>query len=135
MACIALNWRKVGNKKITFTKPGYFVTLIVVMQSQSVKNKEEIYQRVDAHQREIKNYGVNRLGVFGSFVRNQQKPSSDVDVLVDFISNKKNYDNFIGLAYFLEDILQRPVELVTHDSISKYFKPYIDKEVQYVTFR
>jgi predicted nucleotidyltransferase len=45
---------------------------------------------------------------------------------------KKNFRNFIHLAFFLEDLLNRKVELVTPESLSPYLKPNILKEIEYV---
>ncbi|MBI2415860.1 MAG: nucleotidyltransferase family protein [Candidatus Kerfeldbacteria bacterium] len=102
------------------------------MSKKPVQTKAEIYQILGDHQSTIIDYGVKRLGLFGSFVRQQQQTDSDVDLLVDFESNQKKYANFIGLVYFLEDVLHRPVELITSDSLTKHLKPHIEKEVEYV---
>jgi predicted nucleotidyltransferase len=78
-------------------------------------------------------FGVKRLGLFGSFVREEQKPASDIDLLVEFQRGKKTFDNFMELSFLLEDLLQREVELVTTESLSPYLGPHILKEVQYVS--
>jgi predicted nucleotidyltransferase len=51
--------------------------------------------------------------------------------LVEFEPGKKTFDAFIELAFYLEDILQHRVELVTTDSLSPYLAPHILKEVEY----
>jgi predicted nucleotidyltransferase len=67
----------------------------------------------------IRSFGVKRLGLFGSFARNTGFHSeSDVDLLVEFESGKKSYDNFIDLALYLEELLARKVELVTPQSLA-----------------
>ncbi len=48
-----------------------------------------------------KRFGVKRIGVFGSFARGDQKDPSDIDILVEF--EKPTFDNFMDLAFFLED--------------------------------
>lgn len=73
-----------------------------------------------------------RLGLFGSYVRGEQRLESDIDILVEFEPGKKNYDNFIELNFLLEDIIQKPIELVTPESLSEYLRPHILKEVEYV---
>lgn len=81
-----------------------------------------------SHETEIKKrFGVNRIGLFGSFARGEQKDTSDVDILVEF--EKPTFDNFMDLAFFLEDLFDRRVELVTPDSLSPYIAPYVKKEV------
>jgi hypothetical protein len=53
----------------------------------------------------IERFGVKRIGIFGSCAREEAMESSDVDLLVEFEEEKKNFENFIGLVYFLEDLL------------------------------
>jgi hypothetical protein len=77
--------------------------------------------------------GVKRLGLFGSFVREEQKPASDIDLLVEFQPGKKTFDNFMELSFLLEKLLRRKIELVTTDSLSPYLGPHILKEVEYVS--
>jgi predicted nucleotidyltransferase len=80
------------------------------------------------HEVEIKKrFGVRRIGLFGSFARGEQKDTSDVDILVEF--EEPTFDNFMNLAFFLEDLFGRRMELVTPDSLSPYIAPYVKKEV------
>ncbi len=102
------------------------------MLTQPVNNKAEIYQVLADNRATLQRYGVRKIGLFGSFVRAEQKPSSDVDMLVDFEPNQKKYSNFIGLTYFLEDALHRSVEMVTAESLTPHLRPHIEKEVEYV---
>ena len=101
------------------------------MQSP-VQTKQELFQRILAFQKQIRSYGVNRLGIFGSFVRNEAKENSDVDFFIEFHPERKNFDNFMDLGELLEEITGRKVELITPQSLSKYIGPYILKEVEYV---
>lgn len=98
----------------------------------TVQKKEEVLDILMAHRKEIENFGVRRLGLFGSFKKGTQDEGSDVDVLIEFVPGKKNFRNFIRLAFLLEDLLQRKVELVTVESLSPYLKPRILTEVEYV---
>lgn len=98
----------------------------------SVQTKEELLDILLHHKDEIKNFGVIRIGLFGSFRKGKQNSESDVDLLIQFLPEKKNFRNFMNLAFFLEDLLNRKVELVTVESISPYLKQYILQEVEYV---
>ncbi|MDP2210017.1 MAG: nucleotidyltransferase family protein [Bacteroidota bacterium] len=100
----------------------------------TTQNKSNIFHILLLNKEKILNYGARRLGLFGSFVRGEQKESSDIDFLVEFIPGKKTYDNFINLVYFLEELFGKEVELVTPESLSPYLKPYIEREIEYVTF-
>ena len=81
----------------------------------------------------IKSYGVNSLGIFGSFLKGTFTDASDVDLLVDFAPEKKSFDNFMDLSFFLEELFGRKVEIVTPQSLSKFIGPHILKEVQHVS--
>ena len=77
------------------------------------QTKEDLLRLIQAHQDQIKAFGVSRLGIFGSFSRGQQGEESDVDLLVEFVPEGKTFDAFMNLTFFLEDLFGRPVELVT----------------------
>jgi len=96
------------------------------------QNKEQVFALLIENKETIISFGVKTLGVFGSFVRDEPNSNSDVDLLVEFDPAKKTYKNFIGLVYYLEELLGRKVELVTPKSISPYIAPHITKEVEYV---
>ena len=68
----------------------------------TVRTKGFILSLIQAQQNHIRAFGVKRLGLFGSFVREEQGKDSDVDVLVEFEPGHKTFDNFIHLAFFLE---------------------------------
>jgi predicted nucleotidyltransferase len=76
-------------------------------------------------------FGVRRIGLFGSFAHGTQHSDSDIDLLVEFEPEKKTFDNFMNLAFCLEDELGRKVELVTPESLSPYIGPHILQEVEY----
>jgi len=95
--------------------------------------RRKIISSIEKSKARLASLGVKSIGLFGSFVRGQAGRESDVDLLVEFDSGKKTYDNFIDTCFLLEELLGRRVELVTKDSLSPYIKPYILKEVEYVT--
>ncbi len=72
--------------------------MVVEMQA-AVVNKENILMLVERNKDMVKSLGVKRLGLFGSFVRGEQGPDSDIDVLVEFRSGKKTLDNFVQLSF------------------------------------
>ena len=72
-------------------------------------------------------FHVKRIGLFGSFARGDENETSDVDIMVEF--EQPTFDNFMKLAFFLEDLLGKKVELVTPDSLSPYVVPYVKDEV------
>ena len=101
---------------------------------QAVQTKAEVVLLLRQHQNTMKAFGVKKIGLFGSFVREEQQAKSDVDLLVEFEHGKKTFENFMYLSFFLEDMLKRRIELVTPESLSPYLRLYILKEVEHVTF-
>jgi predicted nucleotidyltransferase len=100
----------------------------------TIHNKESLLQRIAGHGNQIKAYGVKELGLFGSFrVNTHIQPESDVDFLVEFEPGFKTFDNFMGLSFYLEELLGRKVELLTQQSLSKYIGPHILKQVEHVS--
>lgn len=98
-----------------------------------VQTKKKVLSLIRGHQDQIKGLGVRSLGLFGSFVRQEQQEASDIDLLVEFEPGQKTFDNFMQLAFFLEELFNRRVELVTPESLSPYLGPHILSEVEYVT--
>jgi hypothetical protein len=95
-----------------------------------VSSKQEVLAVLRQHRDAIRALGVKRLGLFGSFVREQQHPDSDVDLLVEFEPTQKTFDHFMALSFLLEDLLRRRVELVTSESLSPYLRPHVLDEVE-----
>lgn len=78
-------------------------------------------------------YGVNKIGLFGSYLRNEQTPKSDIDLLIDFDKKNETYDNFLKVYAFLEKLFSKQsLGIVTKNGLSPYIGPQILKEVQYV---
>lgn len=76
-------------------------------------------------------YGVKRIGLFGSYLREEQKDSSDIDVLVEFIDTKISFDNYMDLKFHLEDRFQKPIDLVILDDIKPALKQSILRSAKY----
>jgi uncharacterized protein len=100
------------------------------MQTE-IATKEDIFNALRQNGARLREFGVKRIGLFGSFVRGEQNPESDIDLLVEFEPAKKTFDAFMELSFFLDDLLRRRVELVTIESLSPYIGPHILKEVEY----
>ena len=98
-----------------------------------VRDKRDLFTALGEKEAQLKALGVKRLGVFGSFARDQQDDDSDVDILVEFEPGQKSFENFMQLAFFLEDTLGRKVELLTRESLSPYIGPHILREVEYAS--
>jgi len=99
---------------------------------KTINTKELIFQRILDEQKRLAFYGVKNIGLFGSFVRGDQTPLSDIDILVEFMPGKHTFDNFMEVAFLLEKLLGRKVELITPEALSPYIGPHILREVERV---
>lgn len=79
---------------------------------------------------EIRSLGVVRLALFGSVIRNEARPDSDVDVLVSFASGEKSFDRLLALSDLLEARFKRPVGVITTEALSPYLGPRILAEAE-----
>jgi len=78
----------------------------------------------------IQKYGVKRIGLFGSVVRNEYTSQSDVDVVVEFEAGQGRMSNVIGLIDFLEELFGCEVDLLTPGGIKNIRIPYIRKQIE-----
>jgi predicted nucleotidyltransferase len=99
---------------------------------KKVNAKEIIFQRVIEKREKLAFFGVKNIGLFGSFVRGSQTSLSDIDFLVEFMPEKHTFDNFMEVAFLLEELLGRKVELVTPEALSPHIGPHILREVERV---
>jgi hypothetical protein len=96
-------------------------------------NRERIFQIIREHKDQISQFGVKKIGLFGSNVNGTNTFDSDVDLLVEFEKGKKSFDNYMDLKFFLEHLFQRNVDLVTKNSVKKTLKSQILGSVEYAT--
>jgi len=78
----------------------------------------------------MRKFGVRRLGLFGSTVRGESRPDSDLDFLVELERN--SFDTYMDLKFFLEDLFECRVDLVLADTIKPRLREDILKEAEYV---
>ncbi|MBU0569604.1 nucleotidyltransferase family protein [Patescibacteria group bacterium] len=90
-----------------------------------MKSFDEIKDIISKEKSKLdKEYGVSHIGIFGSFVRGEQKENSDIDILVEF-KKPVGFFKFLSLEEYLEKKLERRVDLVT----KKALKPTIGKHI------
>jgi predicted nucleotidyltransferase len=95
-----------------------------------MKSKEEIIKTLQKNKDFIKQkYGVKYLALFGSFARGEQTDNSDIDILVEFYKEKKTFDNYMDLKFYLESLFKRKVDLITKKAIKPRLKKYIEKDL------
>jgi len=100
-----------------------------ISQSRKKRSLEEIRRDLRACLPDLRGrYGVTYLGIFGSYVRGEQKTTSDVDILVEFDRPGTLLD-FIHLQNDLVDLLGVRVDLVEKSGLKKAIRPYVLAEV------
>jgi len=67
----------------------------------------KVLKKLEEHKTEINLCGAKRIGPFGSLVRCERTPGSDIDVLVEFERSKKTFDDYLGLNFLLEGLFER----------------------------
>ena len=92
--------------------------------------KQQVIQRLEQIREQIQDLGVRRIALFGSVARGEARNGSDVDLLVQFDPAQKTLRNFMSLSFLLEERLQRPVELVTTESLSPFIGPHLLREAE-----
>ncbi|MBI4814592.1 MAG: nucleotidyltransferase family protein [Methanobacterium sp.] len=92
---------------------------------------EKVMRLFGENLEKITRYGVRRIGLFGSYIRDEQTENSDIDILVEFEKNKKTFDNYMELKFFLEDLFKCKIDLVVREAIKPSLKEYIMGSVKY----
>ena len=76
--------------------------------------------------------GARHLSLFGSAARDDMRPDSDVDVLVEF-DGPATYDGYFDLKEYLEQLLSRPVDLVTSKGLKPRARQHVERDLIRVT--
>lgn len=76
-------------------------------------------------------FGVIELALFGSTIRDAAGEDSDVDILVAF-DGPATSERYFGVQFYLEDLLGRPVDLVTDKALRPELRPYVEREAVHV---
>jgi len=92
---------------------------------------EAILKEMEEKKEIIKQYGVKRIGLFGSYVKSEQQYESDIDVLVEFEKGRKTFDNYMDLKFFLEELFNCKVDLVISEAVKPELRSYITGSVKY----
>ena len=94
--------------------------------------KIDILNFLKLHRTELsENFGVTKIGLFGSYARGEAKLNSDIDIAVE-IESKNSFRSFFSLLHFLEDGLKKKIDLGIEHSLKPIAKENILKEIIYV---
>ena len=87
--------------------------------------KEDIMRKIRENKKAIKEFGVKKLVLFGSYARNEGNKDSDIDFLVEFEEGRGLFDDFIHLVHFLKDLLGKEIDLGEEHLLRKELKSCI----------
>ncbi len=95
-------------------------------------NKQEILDLLSRHKPELaRRFGVLDLALFGSSARDTAREDSDIDILVSF-DGPATSRRYFGVQFYLEDLLGRPVDLVSDKALRPELRPYVEREAIHV---
>ncbi len=92
-------------------------------------NKEIIIQELEKRKAKLKEKDVEKIGLFGSYLKGTQKRGSDIDFLITF--NKIDSDNYFEVLFYLENVFRRKIDLIIDKSLRKELN-YVKREAEYV---
>lgn len=90
-------------------------------------DKQKLYKEIVDF---LKGKGATKVAVFGSYVRNEETPKSDIDVIIDFKKHSMGLFEFIDLQEELSEKIGIKVDLLTEEGISPYLIKNIRKEMK-----
>ncbi|MGE4295458.1 MAG: nucleotidyltransferase family protein [Campylobacterales bacterium] len=95
--------------------------------------KDEILNFLKANKEALRSrYGVEKLGLFGSFSRNEANENSDIDILFEVGNGVKlSLFDYLKLSAYLEENLHQKVDLVREAKLKEALKPYVYKDIVY----
>ena len=92
-------------------------------------NYKKIIKKIKEKSKDIKKYDVNKIGLFGSYLKNKQHKKSDIDIIVNF--NVETFDNYMDLLFLLERMFKRKIDLVIEKDLHPALS-YVKDEAEYV---
>jgi hypothetical protein len=94
--------------------------------------KKYILEFLHQHKKQLQeNYGVTKIGLFGSYAREEAQEDSDIDIVVE-LDSKNSFRSFFALLHFLEDSLQKKIDLGIEHSMKKRAYDSMLKDIVYV---
>jgi predicted nucleotidyltransferase len=89
--------------------------------------RDDLYRRRDMLNQIAARHGASNIRLFGSVARGEERPDSDIDLLID-LAEDRGFGDYLALAEELETLLHRKVDLVLARSLSPYFRPYVEAD-------
>ena len=93
-------------------------------------NKEEILKKLRENRGKVKKFGVKRIGIFGSFVKDKATEKSDIDVVVEFDLKDLTFDKYLAFEEFLRDLFSKEVDIITKDGLESIRIEHIREDIK-----
>lgn len=95
-------------------------------------SRDYILSSIKACKSDLRNLGIQEIGLFGSYSRGDASEDSDIDLLIEFSPEEESFDNYMAVYDYFESLFKdQKIELITKNSLSPYIGPYILNEVIY----
>lgn len=107
------------------------LAFFLLYNSSMTRTRRTVITRIRKHRAQLTKLGVKSLSLFGSVARREERPDSDVDILVEF-KGKATFDRYMDTKFYLEDLLGCKVDLVAPKAIKPRMKPFIMKDLVHV---
>ena len=105
---------------------------LFIESTDAPTKRDEVLKILRAHKGILaERFGVAELAIFGSFARDEAAEDSDLDVLVRF-EGRATSKAYFGAQFYIEDLLGRPVDLVTDKALRMELRPYVERELVHV---
>ena len=91
-----------------------------------VMERDAAIHQLHAHRQDLEQFGVKSLALFGSVARDEASHESDLDILVEF-EGRITCDRYMDLKFYLEDLLDTPIDLVTHKMLRAEIKDAVEQ--------
>ncbi len=98
---------------------------------RTMNGRNHVIAVLAEHLVEIRAFGVREIALFGSTARDEARPTSDVDLLVDF-EGVPTFRQFMGLRCYLEDLLGLPIDVADREAVRPPFRSGIESEARRV---
>ena len=97
-----------------------------------LKNLEDIKRILELHKEDFRiRYGVKGIGIFGSYIRGEQREDSDIDILIEF-EKTVSLLKVVSLENYLNDLLEMRVDVVPHEDVRAELQDEIFREAVYI---
>jgi len=90
--------------------------------------RDKVLTLLKEHAREIYAFKIQRISIFGSVARDEDSLESDIDILIKF-DGPPSYDLYMDLKFYLENLLDRKVDLITEDALRSEIKHFVERDL------